>query len=29
MFVDYILAGIVAVGLLGYLLFALLHPEKF
>jgi K+-transporting ATPase KdpF subunit len=29
MFVDYILAGIVVVGLLGYLLFALLHPEKF
>ena len=28
MFVDYILAGIVVVGLLGYLLFALLHPEK-
>jgi K+-transporting ATPase KdpF subunit len=29
MFVDYILAGIVVVGLLGYLVFALLHPEKF
>jgi K+-transporting ATPase KdpF subunit len=29
MSVDYILAAIVVVGLLGYLIFALLRPEKF
>jgi K+-transporting ATPase KdpF subunit len=29
MSVDYILGAIVAVGLLGYLIFALLRPEKF
>jgi K+-transporting ATPase KdpF subunit len=26
---DYILGGIVTVGILGYLLFALLRPERF
>jgi K+-transporting ATPase KdpF subunit len=26
---DYSLAALVAIGLLGYLLFALLHPERF
>jgi K+-transporting ATPase KdpF subunit len=29
MFFDYWLAGIVAIGLLGYLTYALLRPEKF
>jgi len=29
MFVDYLLGGIVTVGLLGYLVFALLRPEYF
>lgn len=26
---DYALGGIVAVGLLGYLVYALVHPERF
>ena len=26
---DYSLAALVALGLLGYLIFALLHPERF
>jgi K+-transporting ATPase KdpF subunit len=29
MIFDYILGGIVTVGILGYLLFALLRPERF
>ena len=29
MFVEYLLGGIVTVGLLGYLVFALLRPEYF
>jgi K+-transporting ATPase KdpF subunit len=29
MIFDYSLAALVAVGLLAYLLFALLHPERF
>jgi K+-transporting ATPase KdpF subunit len=29
MFVDYLLAGIVTAGLLAYLTYALLRPEKF
>jgi K+-transporting ATPase KdpF subunit len=29
MFVDYLLGGIVTVGLLGYLVFALIRPEYF
>ena len=29
MIFDYSLAGLVAVGLLAYLLFALLNPERF
>jgi K+-transporting ATPase KdpF subunit len=28
-FMDYIIAGIASVGLLAYLIFALLRPEKF
>ena len=29
MMIDYVLGGIVAVGLLGYLVFALVRPERF
>jgi K+-transporting ATPase ATPase F chain len=29
MFIDYALAGLVTAGLLGYLLYALLNPERF
>jgi len=29
MVVDYSLAAVVAIGLLGYLLYALLRPERF
>ncbi len=29
MIIDYVLGGIVTVGLLGYLTYALLHPERF
>jgi K+-transporting ATPase KdpF subunit len=29
MFIDYMLGAIVAVGLLGYLVYALIRPEKF
>jgi K+-transporting ATPase KdpF subunit len=29
MVIDYSLAGLVALGLLAYLLFALLNPERF
>ena len=29
MVLDYSLAALVAIGLLAYLLFALLHPERF
>jgi K+-transporting ATPase KdpF subunit len=29
MLVDYVLGGVVAVLLLGYLVYALLHPERF
>lgn len=29
MFIDYLLAGVVTVGLLFYLTYALLRPEKF
>jgi K+-transporting ATPase KdpF subunit len=29
MIFDYSLAALVAIGLLAYLLFALLHPERF
>jgi K+-transporting ATPase ATPase F chain len=29
MFIDYILAGIVTAGLLAYLVYALVRPEKF
>lgn len=29
MTVDLILGGLVAVGLLGYLAYALIHPERF
>jgi K+-transporting ATPase KdpF subunit len=29
MFVDYVLAGLVTTGLLVYLLYALLNPERF
>jgi K+-transporting ATPase KdpF subunit len=29
MLFDYILGGAVSVGLLGYLVYALIHPERF
>jgi K+-transporting ATPase KdpF subunit len=29
MFVDYMLGGVVTVGLLAYLVFALVRPERF
>ncbi|HEV2674324.1 MAG: hypothetical protein JWO51_4421 [Rhodospirillales bacterium] len=29
MLFDYILGGVVSVGLLGYLVYALIHPERF
>lgn len=29
MFIDYLLAGIVTAGILGYLTYALLRPERF
>jgi len=29
MIVEYALGGLVAAGLLGYLLYALIHPERF
>jgi len=29
MLFDYILGGAVSVGLLGYLIYALIHPERF
>lgn len=29
MIVDYVLGGLVVVGLLGYLLYALIRPERF
>jgi K+-transporting ATPase KdpF subunit len=29
MLIDYVLGGIVTVGLLGYLVFALVRPERF
>ena len=29
MFIDYLLGGIVTAGLLGYLVFALVRPERF
>ena len=29
MVIDYVLGGIVTIGLLGYLVFALVRPEKF
>jgi K+-transporting ATPase KdpF subunit len=29
MVIDYVLGGIVTVGLLGYLIFALIRPERF
>jgi K+-transporting ATPase KdpF subunit len=29
MFIDYILGGIVTVGLLAYLVYALVRPERF
>jgi K+-transporting ATPase KdpF subunit len=29
MVIDYVLGGIVTVGLLGYLVFALVRPERF
>ena len=29
MTLDYVLGAIVTVGLLGYLVYALLHPERF
>ena len=29
MTIDYVLGGIVTIGLLGYLIFALIRPERF
>lgn len=29
MVIDYVLGGVVTVGLLGYLVFALIRPERF
>jgi K+-transporting ATPase KdpF subunit len=29
MFLDYLLGGVVTIGLLGYLVFALIRPERF
>jgi len=29
MIIDYVLSGTVALGILFYLIFALLHPERF
>jgi K+-transporting ATPase KdpF subunit len=29
MVIDYVLGGIVTIGLLGYLVFALIRPERF
>lgn len=29
MFIDYVLGAIVTIGLLGYLVYALIRPEKF
>jgi K+-transporting ATPase KdpF subunit len=29
MVIDYVLGGIVTIGLLGYLVFALVRPERF
>jgi len=29
MLFDYILGGVVSVGLLAYLIYALIHPERF
>jgi K+-transporting ATPase KdpF subunit len=29
MIIDYVLGGIVTIGLLGYLVFALVRPERF
>jgi K+-transporting ATPase KdpF subunit len=29
MLFDYILGGAVSVGLMGYLIYALIHPERF
>ncbi|HVC62741.1 MAG TPA: K(+)-transporting ATPase subunit F [Acetobacteraceae bacterium] len=29
MIIDYLLGGIVTIGLLGYLVFALIRPERF
>lgn len=29
MIVDYVLGGLVVVGLLGYLIYALIRPERF
>jgi K+-transporting ATPase KdpF subunit len=29
MIIDYLLGGVVTIGLLGYLVFALIRPERF
>ena len=29
MIIDYVLGGVVTIGLLGYLVFALVRPERF